>query len=247
MKVSKNGLNFIANFEGFRAETYDDLQPSVKLTPNTKIKGTLTIGYGTTRWEDGSPVKIGQTITKERALELLEKQVEQHCSVFKQHIKVPLNQNQYDALASFSYNCGAYAIVNNKTMLNALNRKDWATAMNQLKLYNKSKGQVLTGLVRRREAEAKLFMTPVSSTSAQTDGKKYRVQSGAYKTQAAAQMAVNLLDKHKIANAAYAKVYIDKDVWRFITGTYSSKSDAEAALAKMKQLKILSVGYLVEA
>lgn len=158
MKVSQNGINFIANFEGFYSKTYDDLQPKVKLTSTTKLKGTLTIGYGTTKYANGTKVKIGDTITQTEAKKLLEKQVEEHCSVFKKYVTVTLTQNQYDALASFSYNCGAYAIYNNKTLLNALNKKDWTTALNQMKLYNKSKGIVLNGLVRRRNDEATLFM-----------------------------------------------------------------------------------------
>lgn len=168
MNVSKEGLNFIANWEGFYATAYDDLQPKVKLTKNTKIKGTLTIGYGTTVYANGKRVKVGDTITKEVAIALLEKQVEEHCCIFKQKVTAPLNQNQYDALASFSYNCGVYAITNNETILNALNNKQWDKVLEQLKQYNKSKGQVLQGLINRRNKEVELFnkAVPVTSTLA---------------------------------------------------------------------------------
>lgn len=163
MKISKNGVDFISNHEGFRANAYDDLQPNVKLTALTRIKGTLTIGYGTTRYADGSRVKRNDTITKEKAKTLLETQIEQHCSVFKRAITIKLTQNQYDALASFSYNLGANAITNNKTLLNAINGKNWSVAVAQMKLYNKSGGKALQGLTNRRKAETDLFMKGLNS------------------------------------------------------------------------------------
>lgn len=163
MNISKNGVNFIASHEEFRSSTYDDLQPSVKLTSKTKLKGVLTIGYGTTKYANGTKVKIGDTITKEKAQDLLKLQIEQHCSEFKKAIKIPLTQNQYDALASFSYNLGKYAIVKNNTMLNAINNRDWTAATNQMKLYNKAGGKVLAGLQKRRNQEVELFMKGLPS------------------------------------------------------------------------------------
>ena len=174
-KTSKDGIQFIANAEGFYDKTYDDKQPKVKLTKDTKILGTLTIGYGTTKWEDGTPVKIGQTITKEKALALLEKQVEEHCSEFKNHITVALNKNQFDALASFSYNCGKFAITSNSSMLDALNSKQWDKAMAQLKLYNKSNNVLLQGLVNRRNKEVELFNKPVTTKTTETKKKTVRM------------------------------------------------------------------------
>ncbi|WP_208650446.1 GH25 family lysozyme [Ureibacillus thermophilus] len=93
------------------------------------------------------------------------------------------------------------------------------------------------------------FFTVASITTETKTNQKtlYRVQSGGYATKTAAEKAVQLLEKNKIASAKYCTVYQDGNVYRFATGTYSSKSDAEAALAKMKQLKILTVGYIVEA
>ncbi len=165
MKISQNGIDFIAGHEGFRANAYDDLQPNLKLTASTKLKGTLTIGYGTIKYANGTRVKWNDTITKAKAQELLGIQVEQHCATFKKAIKVPLTQNQYDALASFSYNLGSAAITNNKTLLNAINVRNWSAAVAQMKLYNKAGGRVLQGLVKRRKAETDLFMKEINSSS----------------------------------------------------------------------------------
>ena len=152
MKISDNCLALVAKWEGFRDKAY--LCPA----------GVWTIGYGTTRWSDGSAVKKGQTITKEKAWELFRIQVQQHASTIEQYVKVELNQNQYDALASFQYNLGKY-ILKGSTLLTHLNNKDWDKAAEQMSQYNKAtvngKKTVLKGLVNRRNEEVALFKKPI--------------------------------------------------------------------------------------
>ncbi|MDE6738048.1 MAG: glycoside hydrolase family protein, partial [Lachnospiraceae bacterium] len=63
-----------------------------------------------------------------------------------------LNQNQFDALTSFCYNCG------NGSLEKLVNGRDAATVADKLLLYNKGGGKVLPGLVRRREEERELFL-----------------------------------------------------------------------------------------
>lgn len=90
------------------------------------------------------------------------------------------------------------------------------------------------------------FFTGITNTGSNIQTKLHRIKSGAYRTEGEADQAKELLGKHGIAKKEYTKVYQDGNVWRFLTGTYKSKESAESALNKMKQLKILSVGHIVE-
>ena len=149
MKTSTNGIEFIKSFEGFIPYAYDDLTEK-RVNKGDTCKGTLTIGYGHT----GSDVYKGQTCTKEEATKWLADELhtcEKAVSKYK-----GLNQNQFDALVSFSYNCGTGALA--KVM-------QVADPTEKMKLYTKSKGIELKGLVRRRKAEIELFNKPVKTTS----------------------------------------------------------------------------------
>lgn len=150
MKVSSKGLSLVKKWEGFYSKAYID------------PVGVVTIGYGTTKWVDGSKVKMGQTITAQQALDLLERQVNEHASTIPLYVKRSLTQSQFDALASFQYNLGKHILAGNKTLLTALNRGDWETATQQMLLYNKGRIggvlKVLNGLTNRRREEVALFM-----------------------------------------------------------------------------------------
>ncbi|WP_273465684.1 lysozyme [Pseudomonas sp.] len=90
MRTSQRGLSLIKSFEGLRLQAYQD---SV---------GVWTIGYGTTRG-----VKPGMTITKEQAERMLLNDVQRFEPEVQRLVTAPLNQNQWDALMSFTYNLGA--------------------------------------------------------------------------------------------------------------------------------------------
>jgi lysozyme len=79
-------------------------------------------------------------------------------------VKVPLNQNQVDALVSFQYNTDWLAHPH-CSLLSALNAGNYALADQDFMLYDRSEGKVLVGLDRRREAEKRLFGTPVTVTA----------------------------------------------------------------------------------
>jgi lysozyme len=146
MIVSKNGLDLIKEFEGLHLKPY--LCPS-------KIP---TIGYGNTYYPDGKKVTLqDKPITEEKALEMLEYVANKDFgSYILKVVKVPLNQNQFDALVSFAYNVGN-GNFNSSTLLRWLNQGNYKEASNQLLKWNKSKGVVLNGLTRRRKAEKALF------------------------------------------------------------------------------------------
>lgn len=149
MKVSDNCIHLVSKFEGFYSKAYVD------------PVGVWTIGFGTTRWGNGQPVKKGDTITKDEAYKLLEKQLNDHASTISLYVKTPLSQNQFDALASFQYNLGKHILSKNKTLLYALNKRNWSVATNQMLLYNKGringKLTILNGLTRRRKEEVAMF------------------------------------------------------------------------------------------
>jgi lysozyme len=159
MNISQAGIDLIKSFEGCRLDAYDDLQPKVKITDKSQVKGTLTIGYGHT-----GDVHIGQVITQAQADALLLKDLQRYVDPVNKQLKVKVNQYQFDALVSFCYNCGPGAV---KILTDKINRNDFDGAITSMMQYNKSRdkmtGQlmVLPGLARRREAERKLFVKPV--------------------------------------------------------------------------------------
>ena len=114
-----------------------------------------TIGYGHT-----GNVKEGDSITKAEAEALLDKDLQTFRNGVKRLVKVPLNENQFGALVSFAYNIGLGSL-QSSTLLKMLNAGDYTGAADQFLRWNKSGGKVLTGLVRRREAERAVFLTPV--------------------------------------------------------------------------------------
>lgn len=140
--VSKvRDVSLIKEFEGLYLEAY--------LCPAKK----WTIGYGHTK-----TVKPGMKITEAGADALLRHDLAWCEDAVNDNVKVPLTQNQYDALVSFIFNVGAGAF-KRSTLLRKLNAGDYAGAANEFPRWNKGGGRVLRGLVRRREAERKLFLS----------------------------------------------------------------------------------------
>ena len=157
MNINKEGLDLIKSFEGCRLVAYDDLQPNKTNTSMSQVKGTLTIGYGHT-----AGVTVGQVISQAQAENMLKSDLKKYEKYVTDNVKIPLNENQFSALVSFCYNCG---VGNLRTLVKGRTTDQIANAIS---LYNKASGKVLNGLVRRREAERKLFLKPVSGSSAVT-------------------------------------------------------------------------------
>ena len=147
------GLELIKSFEGCRLKAY-------KPVPTEKY---WTIGWG----HYGPDVTEGMTITQKQADDLLVKDCASSVAAVNNPKYCPiteeLNQNQFDALVSFAFNCGSGGL---KTL--CANRTAAEIAEKML-LYNKGGGKVLAGLVRRRKAEQELFLKgSASSTTAAT-------------------------------------------------------------------------------
>ena len=87
---------------------------------------------------------------------MLEAEVCEYENYINEHVSVPLEQNQFDAMVSWVYNLGPANLVSS-TLLKVLNAGDYADVPAQIKRWNKAGGQTLDGLIRRREAESLLF------------------------------------------------------------------------------------------
>lgn len=142
MKTSDRGINLITEFEGLRLTAYK--------CPT----GVYTIGYGHTKG-----VKRGQKITEEEALTYLKTDIQaSEKSVERWDSKYHWEQHEFDALVSFTFNCGA---ANLKSLLKNGQRTKTQIAAT-LPLYRKAGGKILKGLERRRAAEKKLFLGGVN-------------------------------------------------------------------------------------
>lgn len=146
-RTESRGVNLIKHFEGCRLEAY-------KPVPTEEY---YTIGYG----HYGPDVHRGDRITSEWAEQLLRKDLAKFEKAVNKLVKVPLTQNQFDALVSFTYNLGETKFADS-TLLKVVNAnpKDNDGVRKQLLRWVNAGGRELPGLVRRREAEANLYALP---------------------------------------------------------------------------------------
>lgn len=151
MKIANPGLDIIKASEGMRLKAY--LCPA----------NVWTIAYGHTKG-----VKEGDTCTITQADRFLREDCAEAEEAIKRLVTVPLNQNQFDALVSFVFNVGADEDADtiaeglgDSTLLRKLNAADYVGAALEFTKWNKAKGKVLPGLVKRRAAEQTLFSKSV--------------------------------------------------------------------------------------
>jgi lysozyme len=160
MNISQVGINLIKSFEGLELTSY-------------KVDGAkeeyFTIGHG----HYGADVKEDQKITPKQAEELLVKDLQKFVDGVNKLLKVPVNQNQFDALISFSFNLG---LGNTEDLTKLINKNNFAGASKLFPLYCHAGGQVLKGLVIRRKAEQTLFLKQVEHKEIPLE--KYKVRSG---------------------------------------------------------------------
>lgn len=147
--VSADGLKFIAKHEGTRLSLYND--PAGHCTIGV---GHL-IHYGNCNGA-ASEAEFRGGITESRALELLKSDVSKAVQAVNNLVKVPLNQNQFDALVSFTFNVGSGAF-QSSDLLKKLNAGQYDAVPAELNRWNKGGGVVLPGLVTRRKDEGNLF------------------------------------------------------------------------------------------
>lgn len=145
MRISHLGVSFIKGFEGYSSTPYQD------------VAGIWTWGYGHAR-------RLGEdlpaSVTREEAEAQLEMDIIPAEKCINQVVKVPINQNQFDALCSFVYNVGGAAF-SGSTLLKKINASQMDDAENEFMKWSHAGGKVVQGLLTRRQAEAKLFSTPM--------------------------------------------------------------------------------------
>lgn len=130
--------------EGYREEAYKPLPNDVP-----------TIGYGTTRYPNGSPVKMQDKVTRQQAEELLMNDIQGFRKAMLACIKVPLAENEAEAYTSLTYNIGSSAFCKS-TLVKKLNTYDYQGACQEILKWDRFQGKPLKGLTTRREAEYKL-------------------------------------------------------------------------------------------
>lgn len=159
MNISERGLNLIKSYEGCRLTAYK--------CPSNK----WTIGWGRT-----SGVYEGMVITQAQADQFLFEDVQRFVNAVNQYqSRFNFNQAEFDSLTSFTYNCGEGSLA---AVMSCCNTKK--EIAEECKLYNRSStGQILNGLVRRREEEYKLFMSESNNNTNNNDGYSY-AEKGEY-------------------------------------------------------------------
>lgn len=148
MKSSQKLVDLVKSFEGLRLEPYKC------------SAGVPTIGYGTTKYPNGVFVGMQDPeITAGYAEQYLKHDLGKFEAGVTKVVTVPLSQNQFDALVSFSYNLGLGAL-KGSTLLKLLNAGKPSEAAKEFPRWNKAGGKELAGLTKRRLAEQALFLAP---------------------------------------------------------------------------------------
>ncbi len=146
--VSDKLVDFVKSFEGFYANKYYD------------CVGVLTQGYGMTGDEIAN---LPDTITEETASSMLKEFINsKYASIIKEDLEsknVTLNQNEFDALVSFAYNCGTGGLLGSTLYKNVVSGiRDSATITTDFQAWSNGGGQRIEGLYRRRTKEANMFL-----------------------------------------------------------------------------------------
>tara|TARA_R100001377_G_scaffold46650_1_gene26845 strand:+ start:424 stop:867 length:444 start_codon:yes stop_codon:yes gene_type:complete len=139
MRISEEGKALIKKFEGCELESY-------RCSANV-----LTIGYGHTKG-----VSDGDSCTQDEADQMLTDDLEEFEGYVDKLVTVDLEQNEFDALVAWTFNLGPTNL-RSSSLLAALNEGKKSEVPAQIKRWNKAGGNVLKGLIRRREAESLLW------------------------------------------------------------------------------------------
>jgi lysozyme len=158
MQMSTHGLELLEQWEGFKANVYKDSAglPTIGvghlLTKSELSSGKIVI--------NGLPVQYSNGLTDQQVLNLLSQDVKPAEKAVNNGVKVTLNQNQFDALVSFTFNVGVGAFTSS-TLLKVLNQQQYTEIPTQLLRWTRAGGQVVPGLVNRRQNEINLWNAPI--------------------------------------------------------------------------------------
>lgn len=138
LSISQDGVEFIKKYETFIPKAFWDYKQ-------------WSIGYGTKSFK-------GEVITEAVALDRLKAETSRFQGYLRKHITVPLTQNMFDALTSFTFNVGQGWMIDGSSVFSELQQKNYTAAAQNMLKWNRAGGKVLKGLVDRRDAESKLFL-----------------------------------------------------------------------------------------
>jgi lysozyme len=150
MIISDKGIAFICQFEGFKSKPYLD------------SASVPTIGYGSTYYSDGTKVTMADSeITITQALVIAKHHIDSRVMPQMVALELPmLEQYQIDAITSLAYNIGMGGFRSSSVLASIkANPADFNTITANFQKWSKAGGQTLSGLLRRRNAEAKLYCT----------------------------------------------------------------------------------------
>lgn len=147
LKMSQRGIHFLEDLEGCELTVYLDKA------------GHKTVGVG----HKNDSMVVGTKITQQQADELLEKDLLAAESAVNSFVTAPINQNQFDALVSLTFNIGGSAF-KHSTLLLLLNCKEYKHAADEFSKWIYSNHQVDEILVERRKRERALFLEPLAGT-----------------------------------------------------------------------------------
>ena len=146
MRINEAGLEILKSFEGWRSSVYH-------------CGARWTIGWGSTYDLNGDRITPNHPDIDEIEGEALLRQEIRHVEgTVARVVKAPLNENQFSALCSFTYNVGSGNFFRS-TMRQKISRLDYDGAADEFPKWRKSMGKVLPGLVRRRISERGLFLS----------------------------------------------------------------------------------------
>lgn len=145
MKLDSQGFKLIQGFEGLKLNAYKD------------SAGIPTIGYGNITYIDGSKVKMGDIITQDNADKLFQYYANKFADQIDAVVTKPINQNQFNAIVSLSYNIGPEAF-KKSTLLKKLNvNPNDPSIKDEFMKWVNSGGKKIQGLVNRRQKESELY------------------------------------------------------------------------------------------
>lgn len=154
MQTSQHGLKLLQQWEGCKLKMYKDAAglPTIGvghlLTRDELTSGKIIIG--------GVKVKYAAGLTEQQVRDLLAQDLDPAENAVNAGVEVALDQNQFDALVSFTFNSGTRAFAQS-TLLKLLNQGNYASVPEQLRRWTRAGGKILPGLVNRRENEIRLW------------------------------------------------------------------------------------------
>lgn len=165
MKISNNGLKIIEDFEGFVPYLYlcdayvltigigaTNIDLNDRRFTKTNVKPKIVFGKEPIRYKSQYVC-----ITKDVAYDLKKEALVEFEKCVNEQVKVPISQNQYDALISLVFNIGVSAFTKS-SLLVELNKGNYGVAADKFLDWNKVSGKVNTGLSKRRGKEKNLFL-----------------------------------------------------------------------------------------